>query len=358
MGMDLAEGSKAPAFMLPRDGGGSMSLADFKGRTLVLYFYPKADTPGCTREAIDFSRLHGEFQKAGADILGVSADAVAAQDKFKTKHDLTIALGSDQTHKMLEAYRVWGKKSMYGKTFMGITRATFLIGGDGRIARILAQGQGRRQCRRGADCSQSSMTSTFTASCCDAMSTDNLRKINHNPLELERVSAGVRSSDVGDRRGCVNVSTVVIVLPPKRLFGSSRRWPDAARDRRRGARLRARPCRPPVAPRADRLLGGGRHTHRHGAVDHRHRHVFRLPRGRADAAHRPAGGDAIRLRGPHRRIARAGRPDFQPAAARPGTARAEARSDPAPAGGAGIARLGAERAARSDADRLEQAAGP
>ena len=121
---------------LARDGGGAVSLADFKGRKLVLYFYPKADTPGCTREAIDFSRLRSEFQKAGADIVGVSADAVAAQDKFKNKHDLTIALASDESRKMLEAYGVWGKKSMYGKTFMGITRTTLLIGPDGRIARI------------------------------------------------------------------------------------------------------------------------------------------------------------------------------------------------------------------------------
>ena len=136
MATDLAEGAKAPAFKLPRDGGGSLALADFKGRRLVLYFYPKADTPGCTREAIDFSRLRGEFQKAGTDIVGVSADAVAAQDKFKNKHDLAITLASDETRKMLEAYGVWGKKSMYGKTFMGITRTTLLIGADGRIARI------------------------------------------------------------------------------------------------------------------------------------------------------------------------------------------------------------------------------
>jgi thioredoxin-dependent peroxiredoxin len=136
MATDLAEGAKAPAFKLPRDGGGSLALADFKGRKLVLYFYPKADTPGCTREAIDFSRLRGEFQKAGTDIVGVSADAVAAQDKFKNKHDLAITLASDETRKMLEAYGVWGKKSMYGKTFMGITRTTLLVGADGRIARI------------------------------------------------------------------------------------------------------------------------------------------------------------------------------------------------------------------------------
>jgi peroxiredoxin Q/BCP len=133
---ELAAGSKAPAFKLPRDGGGTVSLADFKGRKLVIYFYPKADTPGCTREAIDFTRLRSEFQKAGVEVLGVSADPVEAQDKFKKKHGLDIALLSDETHKMLEAYGVWGKKSLYGRTFMGITRATFLIGPDGRLARI------------------------------------------------------------------------------------------------------------------------------------------------------------------------------------------------------------------------------
>jgi peroxiredoxin Q/BCP len=136
MPTELGAGSKAPAFKLPRDGGGSMALGDFKGRKLVLYFYPKADTPGCTREAIDFSRLLPAFDKAGTVVLGVSADPVPAQDKFKKKHDLDIALLSDETHKMLEAYGVWGKKSMYGKTFIGITRSTFLIGADGRIARI------------------------------------------------------------------------------------------------------------------------------------------------------------------------------------------------------------------------------
>ena len=136
MATQLAEGAKAPALELPRDGGGSVSLKDFKGKKLLIYFYPKADTPGCTQESIDFSKLRAEFQKAGTEILGVSADAVSAQDKFKKKHDLEIALLSDETHKMLEAYGVWGKKSMYGRTFMGITRTTFLIGANGRIARI------------------------------------------------------------------------------------------------------------------------------------------------------------------------------------------------------------------------------
>ena len=135
MGTELTVGQIAPAFTLPRDDGGTVSLADFKGRKLVLYFYPRADTPGCTREAIDFSRLRAAFDRAGTDILGVSADPVKAQDAFKKKHDLTIALLSDETHRMLEAYGAWGKKSMYGKTFMGILRSTFLIGRDGRIAR-------------------------------------------------------------------------------------------------------------------------------------------------------------------------------------------------------------------------------
>jgi thioredoxin-dependent peroxiredoxin len=136
MTTELAVGSRAPSFKLPRDGGGNVALADFKGKKLVIYFYPKADTPGCTREAIDFSRLRADFQKAGTDVLGVSADPVKAQDKFRDKHDLKVALASDETHKMLEAYGVWGKKSLYGRTFMGITRSTFLIGPDGRIARI------------------------------------------------------------------------------------------------------------------------------------------------------------------------------------------------------------------------------
>ena len=136
MGRELAAGAKAPNFTLPRDGGASVSLSDFKGRKLVLYFYPKADTPGCTKEAIAFSRLRASFAKCGTDILGVSADSVAAQDKFKAKHKLKIALASDETKKMLQAYGAWGEKSMYGRKFMGVLRKTFLIDGHGRIARI------------------------------------------------------------------------------------------------------------------------------------------------------------------------------------------------------------------------------
>jgi thioredoxin-dependent peroxiredoxin len=136
MGKDLAVGERAPAFNLPRDGGGSISLADFKGKTLVLYFYPRADTSGCTREAIDFTRLRPQFSRVGTEIVGVSADPVKAQDAFKKKHNLTIDLLSDETHKMLEAYGAWGKKSMYGKSFEGVLRKTVLIGPDGKIAHI------------------------------------------------------------------------------------------------------------------------------------------------------------------------------------------------------------------------------
>ncbi|HEY6258966.1 MAG TPA: thioredoxin-dependent thiol peroxidase [Xanthobacteraceae bacterium] len=136
MRTELTVGQKAPAFSLPRDGGGSFSLADFKGRKLVVYFYPRADTPGCTKESIDFSKLRAEFRKADTEILGVSADPVQAQEAFKKKHDLKVSLLSDETHEMLAAYGAWGKKSMYGKTFMGILRTTFLIGADGRIAHI------------------------------------------------------------------------------------------------------------------------------------------------------------------------------------------------------------------------------
>jgi peroxiredoxin Q/BCP len=129
-------GAKAPAFSLPSDGGGTMSLADFAGRKLVLYFYPRADTPGCTKEAIDFSSLRGDFARADTEIVGVSADPVPALAKFKAKHKLAIALATDETHRMLEAYGVWQEKSLYGRKFLGVVRTTFLIGTDGRIAKV------------------------------------------------------------------------------------------------------------------------------------------------------------------------------------------------------------------------------
>ena len=136
MRRELAIGAMAPPFTLPGDGGAPVSLSDFRGRKLVLYFYPKANTPGCTKEAIAFSALRTAFAKAGTEILGVSADPVAAQEKFKSKHKLKIAFASDETRKMLEAYGAWGEKSMYGRKFMGILRKTFLIDEKGRIARV------------------------------------------------------------------------------------------------------------------------------------------------------------------------------------------------------------------------------
>lgn len=133
-GLDI--GDKAPDFTLARDGGGTVSLKDFEDRKLVLYFYPKADTSGCTKEAIAFTALKAAFAKQGADILGVSADPVPALDKFKTKHKLSVSLASDEGKDMLAAYGAWGEKSMYGRTFMGVVRKTFLIDGGGRIARV------------------------------------------------------------------------------------------------------------------------------------------------------------------------------------------------------------------------------
>ena len=135
-GTELVEGAMAPSFSLPRDGGGSVSLADYAGKKLVLFFYPRADTPGCTREAIDFTRLDSTFADEGAAVLGISADTVKAQESFRTKHQLSVPLISDEQHEMLEAYGAWGEKSMYGRNFMGIIRTTVLIGTDGRIAKI------------------------------------------------------------------------------------------------------------------------------------------------------------------------------------------------------------------------------
>jgi peroxiredoxin Q/BCP len=132
----LEPGARAPNFKLPTDGGGTVSLADFKGKKLVLYFFPKADTPGCTREAMDFSKLKPAFAKADTVVVGVSADSVKAQDTFKAKHDLKTPLASDPEHEMLTAYGVWGKKSMYGRTFMGIVRSTVLIGPTGKILQV------------------------------------------------------------------------------------------------------------------------------------------------------------------------------------------------------------------------------
>ncbi|TIV63828.1 MAG: peroxiredoxin [Mesorhizobium sp.] len=131
---DLEVGDAAPQFDLPRDGGGSLSLAALRGKPVVLYFYPQDDTTSCTSEAIGFSQLKPEFEKAGAEVIGLSPDSVT--DKFKAKHDLTVDLVADEERKVIEAYHLWVEKTMYGRNYMGVERATFLIGKDGRIARV------------------------------------------------------------------------------------------------------------------------------------------------------------------------------------------------------------------------------
>ncbi len=134
--MGIQEGDKAPAFKLAADGGKTVSLKDFAGKPLVLYFYPKDDTSGCTKEAIDFSGAAAQFKKAGVAVVGVSKDSVASHDKFKKKHALSIALGSDPEGEMIESYGSWVEKSMYGRKYMGIDRSTFLIDGKGRVVKI------------------------------------------------------------------------------------------------------------------------------------------------------------------------------------------------------------------------------
>ena len=136
MSKPLTEGSKAPAFTLDADGGAKVSLKDFAGKNVVLYFYPKDDTSGCTKEAIEFTAALPQFKKAGAVVLGVSKDSVAAHDKFKGKHNLKVQLASDPEGKMIEAYGAWVEKSMYGRTYMGIDRSTFLIDETGTIRKI------------------------------------------------------------------------------------------------------------------------------------------------------------------------------------------------------------------------------
>ena len=129
----LEPGTPAPAFDLSTDGGGRVSLDALKGRSIVLYFYPKADTPGCTTEGQDFSALIDDFAAAGAVVIGVSKDTVKKLDRFKAKHDLKVILASDEDGAACEAYGVWGEKTLYGRVYMGIERATFLIGPDGVV---------------------------------------------------------------------------------------------------------------------------------------------------------------------------------------------------------------------------------
>lgn len=133
---ELDEGMKAPGFDLPRDGGGNVSLEALSGKKVVLYFYPKDDTSGCTVQAVDFTALSAEFAKAGAVVVGMSPDPVKAHDKFIAKHDLGVILASDEDKSVLEAYGVWKEKSMYGRKYMGVERSTFIIDSNGKIVRL------------------------------------------------------------------------------------------------------------------------------------------------------------------------------------------------------------------------------
>jgi peroxiredoxin Q/BCP len=130
---DPMEGKTAPAFKLPRDGGATVALSDFAGRKLVIFFYPRASTPGCTKEAIDFTRLAADFETADTAVLGVSADPLKAQEKFRDKYELGMPLLSDDKQTMLMAYGAWGEKKLYGKAFEGVLRSTVLIGRDGKV---------------------------------------------------------------------------------------------------------------------------------------------------------------------------------------------------------------------------------
>jgi len=132
----LQPGDRAPAFDLASDGEKNLSSNDLQGKTIVLYFYPKDDTPGCTNQAKGFSALSADFAKAGPVVIGVSKDSVASHKRFRAKHDLTIALGSDPEGTTIEAYGAWVEKSMYGRSYMGIERSTFLIDSSGVVRKI------------------------------------------------------------------------------------------------------------------------------------------------------------------------------------------------------------------------------
>jgi peroxiredoxin Q/BCP len=134
--MSVSEGKKAPAFNMPTDGGGRVSLKDLKGRNVVLYFYPKDDTPGCTKEACGFRDALPDFAKVDAVVIGVSKDSVARHDKFKARYDLPFTLASDEDGTVCDKYGTWVEKSLYGRKYMGIERATFLIDATGTVRRI------------------------------------------------------------------------------------------------------------------------------------------------------------------------------------------------------------------------------
>jgi thioredoxin-dependent peroxiredoxin len=132
----LEAGQAAPTFSLPRADGGTATLESYRGRKLVIFFYPKADTEACTLEAINFSASKADFAAAGTELLGISHDPIKKQQKFVTKHSLTTPIASDETLDMLNAYGVWGEKSMYGRTYLGIERTTMLIDPRGVIAKV------------------------------------------------------------------------------------------------------------------------------------------------------------------------------------------------------------------------------
>jgi peroxiredoxin Q/BCP len=132
----LEPGDKAPAFTLPDQSGEKVKLSDFKGETIVLYFYPRADTPGCTTEACGVRDRRADYEKAGARVIGISPDEVGAIDKFAAKYDLDFTLLADADHAVAEKYGTWVEKSMYGKKYMGVQRATFIVGPDGKIAKV------------------------------------------------------------------------------------------------------------------------------------------------------------------------------------------------------------------------------
>ena len=136
MSSQIAEGDNAPDINLPTDGEGTFSLSGSTGKNVVIYFYPKDDTSGCTKEAIAFTEHLDQFKKLNTEIVGISADSVAKHDKFKAKHDLKVTLASDEDHAALEAYGVWVEKNMYGRKYMGIERSTFLVDSKGRLARV------------------------------------------------------------------------------------------------------------------------------------------------------------------------------------------------------------------------------
>jgi peroxiredoxin Q/BCP len=136
MTITITEGSPAPDFTLPTANGNEISLASLKGKPVVVYFYPKDDTTGCTKEAINFTKLKHEFEALGATVVGISPDSAESHVKFQRKHKLDLVLAADESRAAIEAFGVWGEKSMYGRKYMGVERSTFLIDRDGKVAKV------------------------------------------------------------------------------------------------------------------------------------------------------------------------------------------------------------------------------